>query len=140
MDGTSSAFLTSEGEEIRLAFQQPNPVQLQLAERLRELSFLALEDGIRPSVDSLRDMKAFLASTSRISRPAIFLQDSGNYRVIWRNVKKEQVAIQFMGSESAQFVIFKEATNGMMKRIAGSCPLNALYRQIEANRAESLLA
>ncbi len=120
--------------------QEPSTVQLQIAERLRELGFVAHAEGIRPSVDSLRDMQAFLASTPLKSRPSIYLQDSGNYRIAWRNALKEQVAIQFLGNESAQFVIFKLAPTGRMNRVAGTYSLNALYRQIEANRAESLLA
>jgi hypothetical protein len=138
--GTSSAFRTLQGEEIQLVVQRPNAVQLQIAERLRELGFVAHAEGIRPSVDSLRDMQAFLASTPLKSRPSIYLQDSGNYRIAWRNPLKEQVAVQFLGNDSAQFVIFKLAPTGRMNRVAGVYSLNAIYRQIEANRAESLLA
>lgn len=138
--GSSSAFSALLGEEVQPAFAEPSPALLKIAERLRELSFMAHEDGVRPSANSLRDMQAFLAVTPLKSRPSIYLQDTGNYRVIWRNVYNEQVAIQFMGDESAQFVIFKKMPNSRMARVAGSCPLSSLHRQIEANRAESLLA
>lgn len=138
--GTSSAFRVLSGEEVHLAFPHPSQVQLEIAERLRDLSFMAHEDGIRPSADSLWDMQVFLAVIPLKSRPSIYLQDSGNYRVIWRNAQKEQIAIQFLGDDSAQFVIFKRMPNGTMARVSGSCPLSALYRQIEAYRAESLLA
>lgn len=111
----------------------------EIRDRFRSLDVIARDEKIGISSESLRDMLTFFGSTPLSRRPSIYLHDSGNYRAVWRNQSNEQVAIQFLGKDAAQFVIFKLASNGMMKRVAGSYPLSALYRQIEVNKAESLL-
>ncbi len=117
----------------------PNPLYPEIARRLKELSILAHQDGISPSPESRTAMQIFLESERLKARPLIFLQDNGNYRIIWRNSEKEQVAIEFMDGNWAQFVIFKKASDGRMARVAGNVRLESLHSQITANGAESLL-
>ena len=80
---------------------------LKLAFRLAELQADAEEEGIAISEGSQRDLLRFLGTHLDWRRPSLFLLDSGNFRALWRS-GREQIALQFLGNQMIQYVIFRE--------------------------------
>jgi hypothetical protein len=116
-------------EAVRLWKQQLTRGQIET--RIRELRIEALRNNEKFSEKSLLDLRAFLRELPLLERPAIFLLDSGNLRVVWRNVIKEQLALQFLGNDIAQFVIFVLRQHPqLMSRTAGIDTLAALRSRL----------
>ena len=55
---------------------------------------------------SLKDLLTFLDGTTFSRRPAVFLLDNGNFRVVWKNADNEQAAFQFRGESTVHCVFF----------------------------------
>jgi hypothetical protein len=66
---------------------------------------------------SLKDLLTFLDGTMFSRRPAVFLLDNGNFRVVWRNADNEQAAFQFRGDSTVHCVFF-------FKRMSPQLPLS----------------
>jgi hypothetical protein len=66
---------------------------------------------------SLKDLLTFLDSMAFSRRPAVFLLDNGNFRVVWKNVDNEQAAFQFHGDDTVHCVFF-------FKRMSSKLPLS----------------
>lgn len=66
---------------------------------------------------SLKDLLTFLDGTTFSRRPAVFLLDNGNFRVVWKNADNEQAAFQFRGESTVHCVFF-------FKRMSPQLPLS----------------
>ena len=66
--------------------------------------------------------------------------DNGNLRAIWKNEAGSRVGIQFLGSQMAEYVIFRRrpATTDV-SRVAGIDTLEGIKRQIHAFDLNSLV-
>jgi hypothetical protein len=137
--GPYSAAIVEKIAEVTVAAEVKRSLLTKIRQRLGELFEIAREEEIAWNVNSLRDMIAFLNSIKFSKRPAIFLLDSGNFRLVWKNENNEQFAAHFLGRETVNFVIFKVQGNGDTARVAGTCSLNSLWRQVEALNAAKLL-
>ncbi len=92
----------------------------RIYERLRELEFISIESSSLLSKISLNDLKYFVQDLAFNARPGIFLLDNGNFRAVWRNSFKEQVALQFKGNSIIQYVLFrKRASSDLLAQDMG---------------------
>ena len=107
------------------------------------LSFLRLEaeiEGINFSDSSLSDFLTFLRNIRPRLRPAMFLNDNGNLRAVWRTDQREQVGLEFLGDGNLQFVIFKRRNGTLpMARISGIDTSEETIRLISDLGAKGLL-
>lgn len=56
---------------------------------------------------------------------------NGNFRAIWEDGKENRVAIQFMGAQRGEYVIFKRRPDASdVSRVAGIDTLDGIRRQI----------
>jgi hypothetical protein len=125
-------------EAVRLFKQQL--VKAQLENRLRELRVDAVRNSEPFSEASLADLRTFLDPLPLVERPAIFLLDNGNLRVLWKNAANEQVGLQFLGGGAVQFVIFVQRQNpAMTSRVAGIDALSALRARIKDSAYDQLI-
>jgi hypothetical protein len=115
-------------------------IKAQVEQRLRELRVDAVRNSEPFSEASLADLQTFLDPLPLIERPAIFLLDSGNLRVLWKNAANEQVGLQFLGGGAVQFVIFVQRQNPpLTSRVAGIDALSALRARIKDNACDRLI-
>lgn len=112
----------------------------ELSDRIQLLRAEADNDHIAFSEASLTDFQAFMQETGPHVRPYLFLNDNGNLRALWKNSRREQIGLQFLGEGNIQFVIFKqrEGTLGMA-RVAGVDAKNRILGHVRASDAEGLL-
>ena len=115
-------------------------IRTEIEARLRELRIDADTNGEPFSDVSQDNLRAFLDSLPFSKRPAIFLLDNGNLRVLWKNEAKEQVGLQFLGNGEVQYVIFSQRQNPpVMAREAGVRPLSAIRALMAEMYSERLL-
>jgi hypothetical protein len=108
--------------------------------RISELMELALEDEIEMSPSSFWDLWLFISARPTASVPNVFALDNGNFRAIWKNSKSERVALEFQGSQTVEFVIFKyDHLLSKMMRMTGIQGLNRIQALITAAYADHLL-
>lgn len=114
---------------------------LDVSKRVQALKIEAQLDGVPFSLASHEDFFSFLKETQPRSRPALFLNDNGNLRALWRNNAREQVGLQFLGGGNVQFVIFKQRPGAdAMTRVAGVDTTANILGHIGASGALGLLA
>jgi hypothetical protein len=85
----------------------------QFEVRLHELDKTAIEDGIKISKKSLKDVRAFVAAMHDVRMPTVFLVGNGNVRLRWANNQGEKVGLQFRGNNEVQFLFFKRDRDNM---------------------------
>jgi hypothetical protein len=120
--------------------QVKHRIEVQIEDRLRELRIDAHVDEEAFSEESVRDLRQFVKSIGITKRPGIFLLDNGNVRALWRDADGQQVGLQFLGDEKAQFVIFSLRDNPrMMARIAGIDSVVGTRARIERDRVVHLI-
>ena len=113
---------------------------IEISKRLQFLKIEAEIDGVPFSDASLTDFQAFMRETRPRSRPSLFLNDNGNLRALWKNDRREQIGLQFLGEGNIQFVIFKQRKGTLaMARIAGIDAKDKILGHIKASGAEGLL-
>jgi hypothetical protein len=112
----------------------------EISKRLRFLKIEAEIERIPFSEASLADFRGFIRETGPRVRPALFLNDNGNLRALWKNDRREQIGLQFLGEGSIQFVIFKQRRSSIaMARVAGIDAKDKILGHIRASGAEELL-
>lgn len=112
--------LVEHAAKIAARNQARQTANAQIASRIHELQFDAVLRNEPVSTSSLTDLQKFLSILSFTKRPSIFLQDNGNFRILWKNEIKEQVGLQFLGNGVIQFVTFSQRRRpDMMSRVAG---------------------
>jgi hypothetical protein len=92
-------------------------VYRDIAARVSELITDAVMTNEPVSQGSLKDLFAFLSDTPFTRRPAVYLLDNGNFRVVWKGPDNEQAAFQFRGNNIVHCVFF-------FRRAASQLPLN----------------
>ncbi|MCA3562858.1 MAG: hypothetical protein IOC90_05120 [Methylocystis sp.] len=114
-----SPFLTSATEPFQGSISWPaepaRPIAGQssraalfaeIDKRILNLKIEAQAEQINISEKSIDTLVFFLRSTIFSNRPAIFLSDNGNFRAVWKNQNREQIAIQFGSDLTSQAVFF----------------------------------
>jgi len=113
---------------------------IEISNRLQFLKIEAEIDRVPFSEASLADFQAFIRETGFRARPSLFLNDNGNLRALWKNDRREQIGLQFLGEGNIQFVIFKQRKGTLgMARVAGIDAKDKILGHIKASEAESLL-
>ncbi|MEK6637379.1 MAG: hypothetical protein AABY88_04770 [Pseudomonadota bacterium] len=79
----------------------------QFTERLNALDEAAIEDEIKVSKKSRKEVSAFVASLRSARMPTVFLVRNGNVRLRWSNKQGEKVGLQFRGNGEVQYLFFK---------------------------------
>ena len=134
---------TSWTEAERLIKPKSETMDLvQTQEIERRLQFLKIEadaDDIPFSDASLTGFQTFMNALKPQVRPALFLNDNGNLRALWKNSQREQVGLEFLGVGNIQFVIFKlQKGTTLMIRNAGVDSLEKILNRIRSSGAEGL--
>ena len=134
---------TSWTEAEPLIKPKSEPMDLvQTQEIERRLQFLKTEaeaDGISFSEASLTGFQTFMNAFKPQVRPALFLNDNGNLRALWKNDQLEQVGLEFLGAGHVQFVIFKlQKGTTLMIRNAGIDSMEKILNRIRSSGAEGL--
>jgi hypothetical protein len=136
------------GDRAASAFVAENPgagldtriAAIELSNRVQFLKVEAEIDRVPFSDASLADFQAFMRETGPRVRPSLFLNDNGNLRALWKNDRREQIGLQFVGEGNIQFVIFKQRKGALpMARVAGIDSNDKILGHIKASGAEGLL-
>lgn len=113
---------------------------MELSRRVQFLRVQAEIDRVPFSDASFADFQAFMREIGPRVRPALFLNDNGNLRALWKNDRREQIGLQFLGESNIQFVIFKQRKGTLaMARVAGIDARDKIFGHIKASGAEGLL-
>jgi len=113
---------------------------VEISKRLQFLKIEAEIDCVPFSEASLADFRALIRETGFHARPSLFLNDNGNLRALWKNDRREQIGLQFLGDGNIQFVIFKQRKGTLcMARVAGIDAKDKVLGHIKVSGAEGLL-
>ena len=101
--------------------------------RIETLRGHAASDEIEVQPASEQDFWAFVESLSSAPRAEVVLMDNGNFRAVWEDAEQSRLAIQFMGAQRGEYVIFKRrAEASEVSRVAGIDTLDGIKRQIRS--------
>jgi hypothetical protein len=126
-------------ERFESARDKPR-MAIEISKRLQFLKIEAEIDRIPFSEASFADFQAFMRETGIRSRPSLFLNDNGNLRALWKNDRREQIGLQFLGEGNIQFVIFGQRRGTLaMARVAGIDAKDKILGHIKASGAKGLL-
>ena len=134
-DETYTIKLSTKPQETLSVFADLSANEEILAQtraRIFALEEIAREEGILVSPSSEQDLLAFLRSRPFGRRPYLALLDNGNFRALWDNETREQIAIQFFGARKANFVLFvKRDEQDMLASYAGHDTLANIFKLID---------
>ena len=101
--------------------------------RIETLRGYAESDEIVVQPGSEQDFWGFVHALPESPKAEIVLMDNGNFRAIWENGEQSRLAIQFMGAQRGEYVIFKRRPDAAdVSRVAGIDTLDGIKRQIRA--------
>ena len=101
--------------------------------RIETLRGYSESDEIDVQSDSEQDFWAFIESLPEVPKAEVVLMDNGNFRAIWEDAEKSRLAIQFMGAQRGEYVIFKRRPDASdISRAAGIDTLDGIKRQMQA--------
>lgn len=101
--------------------------------RIEALRSHAESDEIVVQPSSEQDFWGFVHALPGAPKAEIVLMDNGNFRAIWEDGEQSRLAIQFMGAQRGEYVIFKRRPDTSdVSRVAGIDTLNGIKRQIQA--------
>lgn len=101
--------------------------------RIETLRGYAESDEIVVQPGSEQDFWGFVHALPEAPKAEIVLMDNGNFRAIWENGEQSRLAIQFMGAQRGEYVIFKRRPDAAdVSRVAGIDTLDGIKRQIQA--------
>jgi hypothetical protein len=130
----------SAAEKPGAGLDKPRVAAIELSNRVQFLKVEAEIDRVPFSDASLADFQTFMRETGPRVRPSLFLNDRGNLRALWKNDRREQIGLQFLGEGKIQFVIFKQRKGVLpMARVAGIDSNDKILGHIKASGAEGLL-
>lgn len=115
--------------------QQIPPVSAHEAYRVRieTLRGHAESDEITVRSESEQDFWAFMDSLPEAPKAEVVLMDNGNFRAVWEDAEQSRFAVQFMGAQQGEYVIFKRRPDAAdVSRVAGIDTLDGIKRQIRA--------
>ena len=75
--------------------------------RIRDLKQIALDDGISFNSASHIAFFEFFSANPFLKQAGLIVKENGNLRAIWEGENEAHVALQFLGDQSLQYVIFK---------------------------------
>ncbi len=103
-------------------------------ERVNTLMGDAVLDGVSMNKYSELEFWTFLGSQDFFRKGSLFLLNSGNLRAVWKNKNGDQIALQFLGNEIIQYVMFKHRhpQTENISRVAGRDTLAGVRLQIAA--------
>jgi len=128
------------GERMAAQTAKSHIEAIELSKRVQFLRIEAEIDRVPFSDASISDFHAFMREMRPRVRPSLFLNDNGNVRAVWKNDRREQIGLQFLGEGNIQFVIFKQRKGTLrMARIAGVDAKDKILAHIRASSAEPLL-
>lgn len=108
--------------------------------RLLYLRQQAAHDGCELNLASKSDFTDFIQTTDGLHRGNLVLLDNGNLRLVWKDNDATQLALQFLGGNMIQFVIFKKRVGTeQMTRVAGRDSLYQITDLISAFDLQSLV-
>lgn len=101
--------------------------------RIETLLGYADSDEIDVQPNSEQDFWTFIESLPGAPKAEVLLMDNGNFRAVWEDGEQNRLAIQFMGAQRGEYVIFKRRTDAPdVSRVAGIDTLDGIRRQIRA--------
>ena len=102
-------------------------------DRIETLRGYANSDEISVQPGSEQDFWAFVESLPEAPKAEVVLMDNGNFRAIWEDPEQGRLAIQFMGAQRGEYVIFKRRPDASdISRAAGIDTLDGIKRQLGA--------
>jgi hypothetical protein len=127
-------------QKLETGLDKPRSATMELSKRVQFLKVEAEIDRVPFSESSLADFRSFIRDIGLGARPSLFLNDNGNLRALWKNDRREQIGLQFLGDGNIQFVIFKQRKGALqMARVAGIDAKDRILGHIKASGAEGLL-
>jgi hypothetical protein len=90
-------------------------IRQDISARIRELSTDAVMMNEPLSPASVKDLVAFLSEIPFTKRPALYLLDNGNFRIVWKGADHEQAAFQFRGNNIVHCVFFFKRSAGQLR-------------------------
>lgn len=107
------------------------PYQERLIRRIHQLIDWAVEEG-EPMADaaaSLRNMLRFLSANRHLAQPITTMTPSGTFRAEWTESSSAHLAINFLPSDQARFVVFcRTLPASSIQRISGVTSIFELSR------------
>ena len=101
--------------------------------RIETLRSYAESDEIVVQPSSEQDFWGFVHALPEAPKAEIVLMDNGNFRAIWESGEQSRLAIQFMGAQRGEYVIFKRRPDASdVSRVAGIDTLDGIKRQMRA--------
>jgi ribosomal protein L44E len=89
--------------------------------RIESLRIDAELDGFSVNAASENDFWSFIESVPCAPKAEVILVDNGNLRAVWDGDDGSHLGLQFLGSRSLQFVIFrKRKASSQVSRVAGN--------------------
>ena len=87
--------------------------QQAYTERIAVLRAEAMLDGFLLSHESEEDFWNFMRSAPFVRKGGLVLMDNGNLRAVWKGDRGTHVGLQFLGSGTVQYVIFKRRVGAL---------------------------
>ncbi len=101
--------------------------------RIETLRSYAASEGFEINRSSETDFWSFTESSLYMRKAGLIVMDNGNICAVWRDNDKNFIDIQFLGNQSAEYVIFKHRSTGKdISRVAGRDTLDGIKEQIRA--------
>ncbi|MCR6634914.1 hypothetical protein [Devosia sp.] len=106
--------------------------------RIVELEGIAADEEIDVSSASKTDLVSLFVQFSFKQTPSIFLLDSGNFKVAWRESLERHVSFELLGNGAMKPVIFsKDDQSGASNHLAGVMPVRSLSDLLAASGLKS---
>lgn len=101
--------------------------------RIQALRHLTEEEDYCLKPSSEKDFWSFFEMNPFVRQGNLVLLENGNLRAIWKDGRGTQIGLQFLGSGTIQFVIFKVRTEGKpVSRVYGRDDFEGIKCQIQA--------
>ena len=108
--------------------------------RIAELREYGIEDGVTVNPASEKDFWSFVKSLPAARPGSLVLMDNGNLRAVWEGKGESHLALQFLGDQMIQYVIFKRRPGASkVSRVTGADTFGGIMRQIDAFELKSLV-
>ena len=128
-------------DDFSAASLRRNQVLQRCSERIAELWALGRLEDILLDANSATQFLKFVRSLPDPKIPSIFLLDNGDVRAVWKNAGGEQVALQFIGRNQIQYVIFaRRNAPPLIARSSGRDTAAGVIAQIENLGIKSLIS
>ena len=145
-DLLTSVEIKSEDPSIEFVVEANAKAERALAdqqaytERIAVLRAEAMLDGFSLSHESEEDFWNFIRSAPFVRKGGLVLMDNGNLRAVWKGDRGTHVGLQFLGSGTVQYVIFKRRVGALQtSRVSGRDSFDGVRRQINAFDLPSLI-